>query len=88
MDESTAVVFTMEEDYAGAMNDGSSNFCGIEEALTGAESLNLDAHSNLLNSQFPKVAMARKGIASTCMQQMRLLDQMDPRQFKECPVTK
>ena len=47
MDEAKYIIFKMEEASAGVMNDGASNFCGIEESLTGAKILNADTHSKL-----------------------------------------
>ena len=88
MNEATSIVFEMEEASVCAMNDGVSNTHGIEEAPTGAESSNADTHYKLLKLTFPKVAMTRKGVASTCTEQMMILDQMDPKHLKDYPETK
>ena len=74
MDEETSIVFELEKTSADAMNDGASNAQGIEEAPIGAESLNIDAYSKLLNSPLTKVATTRKAVTSTCIEKMMLLD--------------
>ena len=80
--------FEMEEASADTMNDGTSKICRIEEAPTDAESLNADDHSKLLKLPFPKIAMTRKRIISTFMEQMTLLDQIYTRSLKEYPENK
>ena len=48
MDESTSLVFEMEEASTGKTNNGASSICSIEEATLGPEILNTDCLSKFL----------------------------------------
>ena len=66
------------------LNNGRS--CGksieVEIANVYVETLDEATRAKLVNSPKPKVAYARTGEISTCMDQMVILDYMDPRRLK------